>query len=179
VEILNYEVAFGQAPNLDCAKPAPHCKAVKGSGLGANYITPEFAAKVQGINNAVNQGIDNAARASNVPLVDVSAIFHGLASGNPSNPYFQLASSIQPGLCCTLGYLYFSGPTSPPLPGGILSYDGIHPSNSGYALIAYVFIATINKTYGTNIPQVDLTAVYNGTRCSIKKYCFRDPYAPH
>jgi lysophospholipase L1-like esterase len=177
VLILQYFNVYGGPPNLDCAKPAPNCKAVPGSGLGMNYITPEFAAKVQALNNVVNAGIDAAANAAHVPLVDVQAIFHGLASGDPSNPYFQLASSIQPGLCCTLGYIYPAGFTE--RPGGILSFDGIHPSNSGYGLIAYVFIGTINKAYGAHVPQVDLHAVYAGTRCSNKKYCFPDPYAAH
>ena len=177
--VLNYYSVYypGQVPNLDCAHPAPHCKPVKGSGLGANYITPEFAGRIQSLNNAINQGIDNAASAAHVPLVDISAIFHGLASGNPSNTYFHLAASINPGRCCSLGYLYQTPKNS--FPGGILSFDGIHPSNTGYALIAYVFIATVNKAYGTNIPEVDIAAVYNGTRCSNTSYCFPDPYARH
>lgn len=166
--ILQYYNAYGEIPELDCAQPAPNCKVVPGSGLGSNYITPEFAGKVQALNNTVNSGIDDAATASHVPLIDIYSIFHGLASGDPSNPYFRLAASIAPGVCCTLGY-----------GSGILSFDGIHPSNTGYALIAYVFIDTINKAYGTKIPQVDLDAAYDGTRCSNTKYCFPDPYAPH
>ena len=167
-EIIDYYLTYHTYVDLDCATPAPHCKAIPGSGLGANYITPQFAGKVQALNNAVNEGIDDAATATHVPLVNIETIFHGLASGDPSNPYFALAASISPGVCCTLGYLF-----------GILSFDGIHPSNTGYALIAYVFIDTINKAYGAHIPQVDLDAVYNGTRCSNSRYCYPDPYAPH
>ncbi len=157
---------FGVA-DLDCAVPEPHCKSKPGSGLGVYYITPAFAAKVQVLNDAINQGIDNAARAEDVPLVDIHTIFAGLASGNPSNPYFKEAASINPGLCCTLGFLW-----------GISSFDGIHPSNTGYALIASAFIQTINAAYGTHIPPIDVKAVYEGTRCSTKHYCFPDPYAP-
>jgi lysophospholipase L1-like esterase len=153
---------------LDCTVPAPGCKGAPGNGLGQNYITPEFAGRVQSLENAVNQGIDQAASAQHVPLVDVHAIFSGLASGNPSNPYFKLAASINPkDHCCTLGYLF-----------GITSFDGLHPSNTGYALIALEFINAINKAYGTHIPQVDVGAAYAGTRCSNAKYCFPDPYAP-
>ncbi len=175
VLIINYIGANGNAPNLDCANPAPHCKAVPGSGLGANYITPEFAAKVQALNDAINQGIDNAAKTTRVPLVDVQAIFQGIASGDLSNPYYHAAASIAPGVCCTLGFIHFIGTTA--APGGILSFDGIHPSDTGYALIAYEFIKTINKAYGTHIPEVDVKAVYDGSRCA--KYCYPDPYAPH
>ena len=168
VEIITYAIAHeGSYPNLDCAVPAPKCKGVPGSQLGNYYITPEFAGKIQALNDAINQGIDDAATASHVPLVDVQAIFHGLASANPSDPYFKLASSISPGVCCTLGYLY-----------GISSFDGLHPSNTGYALIAYVFIDTINKAYGTHIPQVDIKAAYDGKRCQNSSYCYPDPYAP-
>jgi len=172
VEIIQYAGSTGQIPNLDCANPAPHCKVVPGSGLGMRYITPEFAGKLQALNNIINEGIDDAAAAEHVPLVDVHSIFHGLVSGDPSNPYFKLASSIKPGLCCTLGYLW-----------GISSFDGIHPSNTGYALIADVFIGTINKAYGTHIPQIDLKAAYEGTRCGSGPnphgyYCYPDPYAP-
>ncbi|MFZ0030378.1 MAG: SGNH/GDSL hydrolase family protein, partial [Candidatus Cybelea sp.] len=166
--IINYFNTQGTTPNLDCPKPAPHCKVVPGSGLGMNYITPAFAAKVQALNNVVNTGIDNAASAKHVPLVDAFSIFHGLASGDPSNRYFAQAASINPGVCCALGYLH-----------GLLSFDGIHPSNTGYALIAYDFIATIDKAYGAHIPQVDIVAAYNGARCSNKKFCFPDPFAPH
>jgi lysophospholipase L1-like esterase len=177
VLIINYVGVYGTTPNLDCATPAPDCKPVRGSGLGANYITPEFAAKVQSLNDAINQGIDDAASASHVPIVDIQAIFHGLVSGSPSNPFFKLAASIQPGYCCTLGYIHEVASST--VPGGILSFDGIHPSNTGYALIAYEVIDTINKAYGTSIPQVDLKAVYNGTRCKNTSYCFPDPYAAH
>jgi lysophospholipase L1-like esterase len=172
VEVISYFGANNKLPNLDCAVPMPHCKAVPGSGLGMRYITPEFAGKLQALNNVINQGIDDAASASHVPLVDVHAIFHGLASGDSSDPYFALASSINPGLCCTLGFLW-----------GISSFDGIHPSNTGYALVAYEFIDTINKAYGTHIRQIDLKAAYEGTRCGSAsnphhRYCFPDPYAP-
>jgi lysophospholipase L1-like esterase len=179
LEILQYYGKYYDIPNLDCAVPKPGCKAVKGSGLGANYITPEFAAKIQALNNIVNQGIDDAASAAHVPLVDINVMFHGLASGDPSNPYFKLAASIEPGVCCTLGYRYPNASSSALPPGGILSFDGVHPSNSGYGLVAYEFIATINKAYGTHIPQIDLHGVYAGTRCSNRAYCFPDPYAAH
>ena len=104
-------------------------------------------AKLQALNNAINQGIDDAASASHVPLVDVHAIFHGIASGNPSDPYFRLSLFDQSRHCCTLGFLW-----------GVSSFDGIHPSNTGYALVAYAFIDAINKAYGTHIPQIDLKA---------------------
>jgi lysophospholipase L1-like esterase len=176
LEIVQYAstpATKGQLPNLDCAVPAPKCTPIPGNGLGANYITPEFAAKVQALNNIVNAGIGEAAQSTGAPLVDVEKIFDGIASGNTSDPYYRIARSINPGIgCCTLGYYL------PPFTnGGLVGLDGLHPSNTGYALLANAFITTINQRYGTHIPIVDIKAVYNGTRCST--YCVKDPYAPH
>ena len=157
--VIQYYNKTRKLPDLDNGKP--------GSGLGTYYITPEFAAKVQRLNDAVNSGIDDAARQTSTPLVDVTSIFTGVASGNKSNPYFQLAINISPGTCCTLGF-----------EGGLLSFDGIHPSNTGYALVAYAFIATLNGAYHAGIPQINVKAAYNGTRCGNVAYCYQDPYAP-
>jgi lysophospholipase L1-like esterase len=45
------------------------------------------------------------------------------------------------------------------LTGGIFSYDGVHPSTIGYAVVADQFIQAINAQVGTDIPRPDLTAV--------------------
>jgi lysophospholipase L1-like esterase len=157
----------GKLPDLDNGKP--------GSGLGTYYITPTFAAKIQALNDAINTGIDQAAQQTGSPLVDVHAILEGIASGNPSNPYFQQATSIGTASspCCTLAYALTNIPG-----GGLSSFDGLHPSNTGYALIAYAFIGVIDKAFGAKIPEVDVRGVYNGTRCSNSEQCFPDPYAP-
>jgi phospholipase/lecithinase/hemolysin len=36
--------------------------------------------------------------------------------------------------------------------GGLFSADGVHPTNTGYALIANEFIKTMNRSLGTNVP---------------------------
>ena len=51
--------------------------------------------------------------------------------------------------------------------GGFFSLDGVHPSNTGYAIIANAFIDQLNTSYGLGIPDVSLAAVYA-----------TDPYAP-
>lgn len=164
---LSYFLSTNKLPNLDCAGAnfGPPCSA--GSGLGGYYITPAFASQIQSLNNVVNDGIHQGAGATGVPVVPIEQIFDGIASGNPNNPYFKEAVSINPGVCCTLVYN-----------GGFLSFDGLHPSNTGYALIASVFIDTINGAYHTSIPQIDVVAAYRGTRCANKHYCFPDVYAP-
>jgi lysophospholipase L1-like esterase len=165
---LQYYLATQTLPNLDCAPPTYSTGCVPGSGIGTYYITPGFASKIQNLNNFVNNGIDEAAHALSIPEVSVKDLFDGIASGDPANPYFVQAASINPGVCCTLS----AG-------AGLISYDGLHPSNTGYALIAYYFIKAINDGYHTNIPEIDVRAAYQGTRCSNKRYCFPDPYAKH
>ena len=42
------------------------------------------------------------------------------------------------------------------LTGGIFSYDGVHPTPMGYAILANVFIDAINAGFNASIPDVDL-----------------------
>jgi hypothetical protein len=44
--------------------------------------------------------------------------------------------------------------------GGIFSLDGIHPTNTGYGIVANAFIDVINQTYGTAIPLVSLDQIH-------------------
>jgi hypothetical protein len=39
--------------------------------------------------------------------------------------------------------------------GGLFSLDGIHPTNTGYAILANEFIETLNRRFGARIPEVD------------------------
>ncbi|MDD5223838.1 MAG: SGNH/GDSL hydrolase family protein [bacterium] len=51
--------------------------------------------------------------------------------------------------------------------GGLISLDGIHPSQTGYALYANLFLEAINSALGLNLPMVDLAEVLAD-----------DPYSP-
>jgi hypothetical protein len=42
------------------------------------------------------------------------------------------------------------------LSGGIFSFDAVHPTSFGYALVAQEFIDVINDSFGASIPPVDL-----------------------
>jgi lysophospholipase L1-like esterase len=41
--------------------------------------------------------------------------------------------------------------------GGIFSYDGVHPTQFGYALTAQAFIDALNERYGANIPTINFS----------------------
>ena len=52
------------------------------------------------------------------------------------------------------------------LTGGLFSYDGVHATTIGYALVANLFIEALNAKYGATIPAVDLAQFFfqNGER---------------
>jgi len=43
--------------------------------------------------------------------------------------------------------------------GGLLSFDGVHFTDTGYAFVANVFIGAINGELGTDVPLIDLARV--------------------
>jgi hypothetical protein len=71
-----------------------------------------------------------------VALADVAAVFEDISQNG-----------------VVLGGIQF---TTEFLVGGLFSYDGIHPSPLGAALVANSFIEAINTTYGGEIPLLDL-----------------------
>lgn len=144
--------------------PTTGCGVTGGSCLGTYYLTASFATQVQTVNAAINAGIKAAATKSQAAFVPIDQIFAGLYSG--SGPYFAEAASINPGKCCTLAF-----------GGGILSLDGLHPSDTGYALIAQVFAQTANTAFGTSIPAINPASAYSGVGGIYAPY--PDPYAQH
>ncbi|MDP9016756.1 MAG: hypothetical protein M3N19_00355 [Candidatus Eremiobacteraeota bacterium] len=134
-------------PDLDQGKP--------GSGLGGLYINDTFAVSVRGLNTAYNGAIGAAAAAQSAPLVDIASIFAKFQT-------VTYPGQVLSPKCC---FLVFGG--------GLQSFDGLHPSNTGYAFIANEFIKTINAAYSLTIPAVNVMAVYKGTA----PYLFPDPYA--
>lgn len=53
--------------------------------------------------------------------------------------------------------------TSAYLSGGVFSYDGVHPSATGYAIVADALVQFLNASYGTSFPRVDMAAyLFNG-----------------
>jgi lysophospholipase L1-like esterase len=154
-------LAKAQTPNLDPNGP--------GTGNGPNYTTPGLAASIQSLNNTVNAGIAAATTATQTPLVDVHAfnadVATGCASGCANDPLALLALSgtiSVTGKCCTLAF-----------GGGLVSFDGLHPSNTGYAFITEAFIQAANKAYGAGIPDISPKAVHDGTGA----IPYPDPYA--
>ncbi|MBV9646177.1 MAG: hypothetical protein JO043_01795 [Candidatus Eremiobacteraeota bacterium] len=113
-----------------------------------DFVTAALASKLHSANLAYNSAIANVAHTNGAALVDVYTLFVNAEK----NGY-----RINPPVCCTLQF-----------GGGFFSLDGLHPSNTGYAVLANLFITTIDNAFGTSIPQVDVASIYK-----------TDPYAPH
>ena len=53
------------------------------------------------------------------------------------------------------------------LAGGVFSYDGVHPTATGYAIVADDLVQFVNANYGTSIPRVDMYPyLFNGNSSS-------------
>jgi lysophospholipase L1-like esterase len=115
---------------------------------GGDFIADAVANNVKALNTAYNAAIGQAAADTGAALVDIHALFAQIAAAG--------GVPINPPKCC-----------SPVYRGGLTSLDGLHPSNTGYALIANAFIAQLNTSYNLGIPAVNVGAVYAN-----------DPYAP-
>jgi GDSL-like Lipase/Acylhydrolase len=105
---------------------------------GNGFLDPTEIAAVQATVNQYNMVIAQQVTSAGGVLVDIHALVQALAqNGKTINGYHA-----------TTAYL-----------GGLFSLDGVHPTNTGYALIANQFIDSINTSLKTTIPDVDVSAI--------------------
>lgn len=128
-----------------------------GTGAGGEYITPAFAQAINTYNTAINSAIDSVAKNSgtSVALVPINATFQEIGTNGVT---------LAPGETATLQF-----------GGGLLSWDGLHPSNLGYAVIANAFIQaadtpTAGGGLGLSIPPL--------SNAQIGAIASSDPYDP-
>ncbi len=101
----------------------------------AGVLTAAEVVMVKAQVTAFNQVIAQAASAAGATLVDINALFTQVATvGLPINGYTGTASFL----------------------GGFFSLDGIHPTNTGYAVVANKFIDSMNAANKTTIADVAL-----------------------
>jgi lysophospholipase L1-like esterase len=108
-------------------------------------LDPSEIAIIQDHVAANNQAIREICGAANIPVLDVNALLRELATTGRHVGGITLNSAF--------------------LVGGVFSYDGIHPNDVGYALVANEFIRVINAS-GGSLPPVDLGAVLGVTGAS-------------
>ena len=108
-------------------------------------LDPSEIAIIQDHVTANNQAIREICGAANIPVLDVNGLLRELATTGRHVGGITLNSAF--------------------LVGGVFSYDGIHPNDVGYALVANEFIRVINANGGSLSP-VDLGAVLGVTGAS-------------
>lgn len=110
-----------------------------GSGDGPLYLDSAFAAQAMALNDAYNTAIATVATNTGAALADVETAFDSLD---------QSGLTLAPGVTLTMQF-----------GGGLLSYDGLHPSNTAYAAIANVFIGAADTKFGTTIPPLSAAQI--------------------
>jgi hypothetical protein len=103
----------------------------------ADVLTAAERVAVQSLISSYNQIIQQDVSAAGGTLVDLHSYFATLASGLTID-----------GQNATTAFL-----------GGLFGLDGIHPTNTGYALLANQFIAAANAAITLSIAPVDVDAV--------------------
>ncbi|MBN8706291.1 MAG: hypothetical protein J0L62_10500 [Bacteroidetes bacterium] len=88
-----------------------------------------------------NGSIKGIAATKGWAVADVSAEFTAVAAGGANGKYYM-------GQKVTAAFIT----------GGLFSYDGVHPSSLGQALIANYFVQAINAKYGAALKQVELNS---------------------
>ena len=104
----------------------------------AEFLSTAEVAQVQATVDQYNQVIAQQVSSAGGTLIDMHAIFEQLSQGGVTIN----------GYTATTGFL-----------GGLFGLDGIHPTNTGYALIANQYIAALNAAFKTRIQTVDVSAV--------------------
>ena len=85
-----------------------------------------------------NAAIASEAAATDATLVDIYSLINELAANGVVVGSQKLTTNFM---------------------GGLFSLDGVHPTNTGYAIIANEFIKTMNQSLHTDIPYVDVAQV--------------------
>jgi lysophospholipase L1-like esterase len=119
----------------------------KGPIDDAGVLTAAEAATVRSTVTQYNQAIASVAQQAGATLIDVNTFFSGVNNGK---------------------FVVNGKPLTNQFLGGAFGLDGIHPSNTGYALLANFFIDNMNAAFKTTVPDIDVNAVAS-----------TDPYGPH
>ena len=104
-----------------------------------------------------NQAIRDVCLAAGIPVLDVNALFSELLRSGRTVGGIQLSSAF--------------------LTGGIFSYDGVHPSGLGYAVVANEWIGAINAA-GGHVPLLDLAPFLGTSAASVTAKAAGRPTPP-
>lgn len=142
------QIAAGNAPPPITPQNAIPDNLVLDGNLATQGVPDSELEQAAGAVAQYNASIQNIASASGFGLVDVNSIFNTIIADFQSNP--------QSG-----GY-QADGLTLQPVPGSLFSFDGVHISNRGAAVITNETIKTINDFYGASVQQIDVSDIPQG-----------------
>ncbi|MGD8427952.1 MAG: SGNH/GDSL hydrolase family protein [Balneolaceae bacterium] len=95
-----------------------------------------------------NASIQNVVGATGFTLVDINSIFTNIFNN------FQNSGGV--------GGYDANGLTLRPVPGEIFSFDGIHPTNRGEAIIANETIKAMNDSFSSGVPTINVSKIPEG-----------------
>ena len=125
----------GHAPPL-CDHPLPD-GGLTAQGLSSGVLLYGDEVSVLRQRTAdYNSAINAAAAAVGAKVVDSNGIFNDVRANGRSYAGVHVSTAF--------------------LTGGFFSYDGVHPSNVGYAIAADEFIKAMNSDFGWHLPRVNV-----------------------
>jgi hypothetical protein len=128
--------------NMPSLTFVPNVAALRAARLAAGTDTADsFDAKVK--------MIDDATDAMNAALVAAMQPYGNLHLVDFKAEVESVAGGIDVGSQHLTTQMY----------GGLISLDGLHFTDTGYALYANVFLHALNAQLGTSLPDIDLAAV--------------------
>ncbi len=110
----------------------------KGPLVDADVLSAAEVVTARATLTQYNQVIAASAASAGATLVDINAFFTQVSAN---------------------GITYNGYPGTTTFLGGVFSLDGIHPTNTGYALVANKFIDTMNASFKTTIPDVNVAPI--------------------
>lgn len=148
--ILSAQTYFGQVQAGNAPPPIQPDNAIPDNFvLDGPAGGPQGSSELEQAAGAVaqyNATIQTIASSSGFALVDINNIFNSILAefSSTGNGYTS------------------DGVTLRPVPGSLFSFDGIHPSNRGSAVIANETIKVINDSFGSNLDLIRLRNVPEG-----------------
>lgn len=109
-------------------------------------IDRDEVAAIEARADAIHAIIRSEANAAGAAIVEEGAFFHSLYASPMKIGGMSLGTGF--------------------LTGGVYGYDGFHPTDIGYGLIANLFIAAINDKFNADIPGVDMFPLLFGPSAS-------------
>jgi lysophospholipase L1-like esterase len=138
------KVTLGASPLLAKGVGIPTALGGSGEPLPDEVVLdPTELATIRDRVSAVNQSIRDIAGAAGVAVLDLNAFTTDILTNGRSYAGVTLDGSF--------------------LTGGLVGYDGIHPTNIGYAYLANAWIDFLNNQKGTHLSPVSLAPYVFGT----------------